>query len=208
MMDPLPKVLVVDDTASNILAIELILKDCDVEIVAASSGQEALKLSLLHNFALVLLDVEMPGMNGYETASLFRSSTRTRETPIIFVTAMHAERDSIFKAYESGAVDYILKPLSSVILRSKVKVFAETYLLKEQEKARLVKHEQEKAAEEKRNIIVSENQKLKAILENMMVGVAMADASGKSSTSWARSSVRCFCSSHSSITITGSRQTS
>lgn len=172
-----PKILVVDDTPSNILALEAALNDCSVEIVKAASGSDALKLVLSHNFALILLDVVMPGMNGYEVATILRSSIRTREIPIIFLSGAHLEKEDVFRGYESGAVDYILKPLNMAILRSKVRVFAELFLLKEENMERIAQQERVKFEEEKRQILESENAKLKAVLENMMMTVAMFDAS-------------------------------
>jgi len=175
----MPKVLVVDDTHANLLAVEIILESCHVEIVKAASGADALKQSLAGGFALVLLDVFMPGMDGYETATLLRSSARTREIPIIFLTATHGEKQAIFKGYEAGAVDYIFKPVNPAILKSKVKVFAELFQLKEQEKLRVAKEEMERFDIERRQLLTAENTKLRSILDNLTVGVTLVDASTK-----------------------------
>lgn len=172
-MTQLPKILVVDDTLSNILALEAALTDCGVEIVKASSGSDALKQVLSSTFALILLDVVMPGMDGYEVATILRSSARTREIPIIFLSGAHIEKQDVFRGYESGAVDYILKPVNMAVLKSKVRVFAELYLLKEEQMRRVAHEEKVKFEEEKRQILENENAKLKAVLENMMVTVAM-----------------------------------
>src|SRR5690606_24230907 len=118
------RILLVDDTPANLLATEAILDGMAVEIVKISSGSEALKVALKGGVALILLDVQMPGMDGYEVASLLRSSTSTREIPIIFVTATHRSTQNVFDGYESGAVDYLSKPVNPLILRSKVKVFS------------------------------------------------------------------------------------
>lgn len=120
-------VLAVDDRRENILALTSILECLDVNIVEALSGQEALALMLDYEFALVLLDVQMPGMDGFETARLMRGSERTRHVPIIFVTAISKEQKYVFEGYESGAVDYLFKPLDPDIVRSKVRVFIDLY---------------------------------------------------------------------------------
>lgn len=121
------KILIVDDRRENLFVLESLLEDLDVELVRAESGNEALARVLDHDFALVLLDVQMPGMDGYEVAALLRGSTKTRHIPIIFVTARYKEQTNIFQGYDAGAVDYLFKPLESVILKSKVNVFLELY---------------------------------------------------------------------------------
>jgi diguanylate cyclase (GGDEF)-like protein len=133
-------ILIVDDRPENLLVIESILESMDCNIVKANSGNEALSLMLDHNFALVLLDVQMPEMDGFEVAELMRSSLRTRFTPIIFVTAISKEQRCIFKGYEVGAVDYLFKPIEPIILQSKVKVFIDLFnqrKLVEEQKAML-----------------------------------------------------------------------
>ena len=126
------KILIVDDRPENLLVLESLLDDPGIELIKASSGNEALKKILDHDFALVLLDVQMPDMDGYEVAELMRGNRLTRNVPIIFVTAKHKEQTSIFKGYDSGAVDYLFKPLEPVILKSKVDVFLEMYHQKEE----------------------------------------------------------------------------
>jgi diguanylate cyclase (GGDEF)-like protein len=118
-------ILVVDDRPENLLVLEGLLEDLPCNIVKASSGNEALGLMLEYDFALVLLDVQMPEMDGFETAALMRSREITRNIPIVFVTALYKEQKYIFKGYEIGAVDYLFKPIEAVILRSKVNVFLE-----------------------------------------------------------------------------------
>ena len=120
-------VLAVDDRPENLLALENLLESPELNIVKAGSGREALVKTLSHDFALILLDVQMPDMDGYETAELLRSVKKTKRIPIIFVTAANKEEHHVFKGYESGAVDYLLKPLEPVILISKVKIFIELY---------------------------------------------------------------------------------
>jgi light-regulated signal transduction histidine kinase (bacteriophytochrome) len=117
-------ILLVDDRPENLVALEQILRQPDRALFKASSGNEALRLLLKHEFALILLDVEMPEMDGYETAQLIRSQERTRSVPIIFVTAGDRVEERLFRGYEVGAVDFLYKPVNAQILRSKVEVFA------------------------------------------------------------------------------------
>ena len=117
------KILLVDDRPENLHAMQVTLKPLAVDIVTASSGNEALALMLRHEFALVLLDVQMPGMDGFETATLMQGNQATRGVPIIFVTAINKDQSHVFKGYETGAVDYLFKPLDADILLSKVQVF-------------------------------------------------------------------------------------
>ncbi|HUR39871.1 MAG TPA: diguanylate cyclase [Verrucomicrobiae bacterium] len=122
-----PKILVVDDQSANLLAAGKILSRLPVEVFTARSGSEALGLLLRHEFAVILLDVRMPGMDGYETAGLIRSHTEKNPVPIIFVTAEASEQRSVFQGYESGAVDYLLKPIDELQLLSKLRVFLDLY---------------------------------------------------------------------------------
>lgn len=122
------RILIVDDQDENLLALETILEDLDSIVVRAGSGEEALKLLYDEDFAVVLLDVRMPGMDGFETAGYIRSRPRSRHIPIIFVTAFDDPLERVTKAYTIGAVDYILKPINPDILRSKVRVFVELFL--------------------------------------------------------------------------------
>lgn len=119
--------LIVDDRPENLLALEQLLSSDDIEIVRALSGLEALEKTLDHQFALILLDVQMPDMDGYETAKLLRGNKRTSAIPIIFVTAALKDQDHVFRGYGSGAVDYLLKPLEPSVLQSKVKIFLELH---------------------------------------------------------------------------------
>lgn len=119
------KVLVVDDLSQNLFAMEKILQTLPIEIVTASSGNEALSHTLRHEFGLILMDVQMPEMDGFETATLIRQNDSTRSVPIIFVTAISKDDKYVFEGYESGAVDYLFKPIDSSILLSKVRVFVD-----------------------------------------------------------------------------------
>ena len=123
-----PNLLLVDDRPENLLALEAILDDLDFNIVTADSGKEALRCLLKQDFALILLDVEMPGLDGFETAELIRSRRKTRFTPIIFLTAINKTEQHVFRGYAVGAVDYLFKPYAPEVLRSKVRVFADLYL--------------------------------------------------------------------------------
>lgn len=121
-----PKILAVDDTPANLIALRRVLGKVDVELIEASSGNAALAATLEHEFALILLDVQMPEMDGFEVAQLLSGEERTRMTPIIFVTAAADDLNRLM-GYGSGAVDYIAKPINEVILKSKVRVFLELY---------------------------------------------------------------------------------
>jgi signal transduction histidine kinase len=120
-------ILMVDDEPANLLALEAILGGLGQKLVKAGSGKEALRHLINGEFALILLDVSMPGMDGFETARLIRERDKTRLTPIIFLTAVGKTETEIFKGYEVGAVDYLLKPLVPEILRSKAMIFIELY---------------------------------------------------------------------------------
>ncbi|MDM8515308.1 response regulator [Desulfobacterales bacterium HSG16] len=117
------KILIVDDKPENLFVMESILKKSDAQIFKASNGNEALSLLLRHDFALAILDVHMPEMDGFELAELMRSNEGSRHIPIIFVTAISKTDYHIFKGYSAGAVDYLFKPLDSEILKQKVNVF-------------------------------------------------------------------------------------
>jgi signal transduction histidine kinase len=122
-MEKLVKCLLVDDLEENLLALSALLRRQDVEILTARSGSEALELLLVHDVALALLDVQMPEMDGFELAELMRGSERTRQVPIIFVTAGTRDQHRVFKGYESGAVDFLFKPIEPHILQNKADVF-------------------------------------------------------------------------------------
>jgi PAS domain S-box-containing protein len=121
-------ILLVDDRAENLLALEAILEPLGQRLVRASSGEDALRRLLERDFAAILLDVQMPGLNGFETAQLIKSRERSKFIPIIFLTAISKDDEYVFQGYSVGAVDYISKPFQPAILRSKVQVFVELYL--------------------------------------------------------------------------------
>ncbi|QWR76019.1 response regulator [Candidatus Magnetomonas plexicatena] len=118
-------ILIVDDKVENLLVLETLLERSDLNLVKASNGKEALWKLLSDDFALVILDVHMPEMDGFEVANLIRKNKRTRTLPIIFVSASHGEEASVFRGYETGAVDYLVKPVDDVVLKSKVNIFLE-----------------------------------------------------------------------------------
>ena len=124
-MNDRPAVLLVDDREENLIALRAVLEPLPCRLVSATSGMDALKALLHQDFAVVLLDVQMPGMDGFETAELIKGRERTRTLPIIFVTAISKEQHHVFRGYETGAVDYVFKPYDPEILRSKVAVFLE-----------------------------------------------------------------------------------
>ena len=121
------RILMVDDRPENLLALEAILSVFDHELVRASSGDEALKALLTGDFAVILLDVAMPGMDGLETAAHIKRRERTRDVPIIFLTAVHPDAEHAFRGYSAGAVDYVSKPFDPWVLRAKVAVFVDLY---------------------------------------------------------------------------------
>src|SRR3954447_4637717 len=120
-----PSVLLVDDRPENLLALTAVLEPLDVRLVTAGSGEEGLRALLGEDFAVVLLDVQMPGMDGFETAEYIRGRDRSARTPIIFLPAVSTDMAQVRRGYEAAAVDYVVKPFDPVILRSKVAVFAE-----------------------------------------------------------------------------------
>lgn len=148
-------ILLVDDRPENLLALEAILEPLEQTLLYAQSGEAALRQLLLHDVAVILLDVQMPELDGFETAALIKQRERTRHIPIIFVTAISKDEQQVFRGYSAGAVDYVFKPFSPDVLRSKVAVFIELHektqqlqrqaeLLKEQELAELRRESEER----------------------------------------------------------------
>jgi CheY-like chemotaxis protein len=139
------KILLVDDRPENLLALEAILSALDQTLVRASSGEEALKALLTEDFAVILLDVQMPGMDGFETAAHIKRRERTRDIPIIFLTAINHGPHHTFRGYAAGAVDYISKPFDPWVLRAKVSVFVDLHMknLQLREQAMLLRRELE-----------------------------------------------------------------
>ena len=158
-VQPPVEILIVDDRPENLLALEAILEPLGQIIVRASSGDEALRKLLSHNVAMILLDVQMPGINGFETAKMIKSRERTKYIPIIFLTAISKDETYVFEGYSVGAVDYMSKPFQPDILRSKVNVFVDLF-----QKQRQLAEQQEQIAEaERRNL---ETRHLREIYES------------------------------------------
>jgi PAS domain S-box-containing protein len=148
-------ILLVDDRPENLLALEAILEPLEQKLLYAHSGEEALRQLLLHDVAIILLDVQMPLLDGFETAKLIKQRERTKHIPIIFITAISKEEEHVFRGYSAGAVDYVFKPFNPDVLRSKVAVFIELHektrqlreqaeQLKEQELAELRRESEER----------------------------------------------------------------
>lgn len=152
MTEPRPpevvKLLIVDDLPENLLALEALLREDGLEIHAAGSGEAALSLLLEHEFALALLDVQMPEMSGFELAELIRGSSRTAHLPIVFVSAADHEPSYTFRGYENGAVDFLFKPLDALAVQSKVRVFTELYRKGRELRRQLVEVESAHARQE------------------------------------------------------------
>lgn len=153
------KCLLVDDREENLVALEALLGGERLDIHRARSGAEGLELLLEHEFALALIDVQMPGMNGLELAELMRGTARTSAIPIIFVTAGGPDQTPVFKGYEAGAVDFLFKPLSAHVVKSKIRVFVELYeqrqTLRQQVQALRESEDAAKQALEARNRFIS-----------------------------------------------------
>lgn len=151
---PRVKILLVDDRPANLLTLESILEDLGQDIVRATSGKEALRHLLRDDFAVILLDVKMPEMDGFETATLIRERERSRHTPIVFLTA-HKDEEHLFRGYYAGAVDFLYKPINPEVLRSKVSVFVDlslkTQLLRRQAEILKARNDElEKLVDERR----------------------------------------------------------
>jgi PAS domain S-box-containing protein len=148
-VSPRASILMVDDHPSNLLALEAILEPLGQDLVKATSGEEALKFLLQRDFAVILMDVQMPGLDGFQTAALIKQRERTRTIPIIFLTALSRDAAHIFKGYAHGAVDYLLKPFDPEILRSKVSVFVDLFLKEQQlqRQAALLRQKEREALE-------------------------------------------------------------
>ena len=156
-------ILVVDDRDENLIALEAVLNEPGYRIVRARSGREALREVLEQDFALILLDVVMPNIDGYETATLIRERTRSKQTPIIFLTANDWGSSHVFRGYNVGAVDYLIKPVAADVLRSKVAVFVE--LFRRQEALRTGQEALERTIAERTRELASANIALSAEIE-------------------------------------------
>lgn len=125
--EPKQRILIVDDKQENLVALCRVLGDLDAEVVQATNGNDALAATLHNDFALAMLDIQMPGMDGYELAALLRGDEHTQNLPIIFITAAYCDEAQVFRGYEAGAVDYIIKPYQARVLLSKVNIFLELH---------------------------------------------------------------------------------
>src|SRR5262245_48971921 len=174
MAEPRASILIVDDHPANLVALEAILAPLGHELVMARSGEEALRAILQREFALILLDVQMADMNGFETAGFIKQHPRSRHIPIIFITAVNRDAVHVFRGYSQGAVDYLVKPFDADILRSKAAVFIELYVrgekLKQQER---LLHEREREALERKN-----QERYRRLLDAMPQCIWAADGDG------------------------------
>lgn len=132
------KILIVDDLPENLRALNALIRQDDLEIYQALSGDDALTLLLEHEFAIAILDVQMPAMDGFQLAELMRGTEKTRHIPIVFVSAAGRELNYAFKGYESGAVDFLYKPLDNFAVKSKVKVFVDLYRQRQETRRQLL----------------------------------------------------------------------
>jgi PAS domain S-box-containing protein len=152
-------ILLVDDRDENLLALEAVLGPTGYRLVKARSGEEALRKVLQEDFAAILLDVQMPGLDGFETAEMIRTRERSRSVPIIFVTAISKAPENVFRGYGAGAVDYLFKPVDAVALRSKVEIFGELY--------------------ERGRALAAREELLRAMFEDAPIGMARTGADGR-----------------------------
>jgi PAS domain S-box-containing protein len=171
-------ILLVDDEPANLLALEAVLQDLGHHLVRARSGEEALRLLLQSDFAVVLLGVQLRGLDGFETARLIRSREASRHTPIIFLTACEDNRLPVEQAYALGAVDYLVKPVAPVILRAKVAGFVELFQKAEQIRQMERREFEQRLAEENARLRESEARKA-AILETALDAIITLDHEGK-----------------------------
>jgi PAS domain S-box-containing protein len=178
------KLLLVDDSEANLAALREVLRRDDIELLSARSGNEALELLLVHEIALAIVDVQMPGMNGLELSQLMRAVQRTREVPVIFITAGNREIRLRSQGYEAGAVDFLYKPIEPEILRGKVNVFVNLYrqreeMIKQRDQLRELLEERSQLLHQ-RKVAEEELQKLNAELEILLnqapLGVYVVDA--------------------------------
>ena len=176
MTRPLPKVLIVDDRPDNLLVLEAILEPLPCELVRAGSGQEALRRLLHDEVAVILLDVQMPGLDGYETARAIKGRERTRSIPIIFLTAIDRELDHKLRGYGTGAVDFLAKPLEHEVLIAKVSVFLDLHeqraLVEEQAAELACRLHERDAAQAALSRLTAELQRSNADLERFAVALS------------------------------------
>lgn len=149
--DNKPAVLLVDDVEANLVALDALLGDMGCELVRARGGNEALRALLRREFAVMLLDVQMPEIDGYEVARYARDNPVTRDVPIIFLTAALRSEDGLLRGYGSGAVDFLLKPIDATVLRAKVRVFLDLYIGRRRLRDEVTAHQQTLQALERAN---------------------------------------------------------
>lgn len=154
---PRQSVLIVDDSPTDLLYLTRLLERPDRHIIPAKTGEEALHILKGFEFALVLLDIQLEGLNGFQTAERIRADERTRHLPIIFITATSSEEESVFRGYDAGAVDYLIKPIAANLLRSKVNVFCELSA------QRLVIQEQLKEIQTKNEVLNRQLEEIKTL---------------------------------------------
>ena len=175
-----PKILIVDDDRHKLRVLEEILADLDLEIMVADSGNEAFRLLMKNDFAVILLDVKMPGIDGFETADLIRKRVRSQNTPIIFITSYSPDEINVKKGYSLGTVDYVFSPINPEILRSKVSVFVKLARLNEErETAEQKKHRENPSANatgQKFDLLKKDNEQLHFIFDSLPVVIMMLKA--------------------------------
>lgn len=168
-------ILLVDDRPENLLAIEAVIDEDEYRLVKANSGEEALKCLLKDNFALILLDVQMPGMDGFTTAKVIKAREKTKHIPILFITANNMDSEHVFMGYAVGAIDYILKPVDPLILKAKVERFVDIYKMEQ----RLV--QQAKVLADKTKELEETNQELIQTTTKLRVSKALANVISETS---------------------------
>ena len=176
------EILLVDDRPENLLALEAILEPLNQKLVRAHSGDEALRKLLRHDVAVILLDVQMPGINGFETARIIKSRERTKYIPIIFLTAISKDEEYVFEGYSVGAVDYLAKPFQPDILRSKVNVFVDLYLKQKQlsEQQQMLRASEVRELELKHRLELTESEaRFSEIVESAMDAIIVFDTDGR-----------------------------
>jgi CheY-like chemotaxis protein len=181
------KILVVDDEAHGRLALQHLLDGPDREVMLAPSGQEALRHVATNEFALILLDVRMPGMDGFETAALISKGARSERTPIIFLTGAYEDMASVIRGYAAGAVDYVVKPVDPEVLKSKVAVFVDLYYKNAELATQILERKKvqralSQANEELESRIRERTESL--MVANELLRKEIASAGGSTSSSW------------------------
>lgn len=166
-------ILLVDDRRDKLMALETILEELDERLVMVTSGEDALRALLREDFAVIVLDVNMPGMDGFETAALIRQRKRTEHTPIIFVTGININETHVSRGYQLGAVDYIFAPVEPVVLRSKVSVFTDLF-----RRSRQIRRQEEALRHAAEARAASIQSRLENLLNRLNVGIFQIDLSG------------------------------